>query len=68
MRVHPVGALLGWGLYLLGILILSLGLTLAGIAMLRTKTLPNWVRLVPLITAAAALASPFAARQVGTDL
>lgn len=59
MRGHPAGAMLGWGLYLLGILVLALGLTLVGLAMLRSAALPRWSRPIPFITAVAALAWPF---------
>ena len=42
------GAHAGWGSFLLGLVLLSVGLVLLGIATIRAKLLPRWSRVLPL--------------------
>ena len=44
------GAHAGWGTFLVGLVLLSVGLVLFGIATIRAKVLPRWSRVLPLIT------------------
>jgi hypothetical protein len=58
----------GWGLFLLGILVLAVGATLTGAAHLRTDVLPRWTALaltLAPIAAASVIAATVALQSVG---
>ena len=44
------GAHAGWGIFLIGLCVLAVGLVLVGIATIQAKALPRWSRVLPLVT------------------
>jgi len=40
----------GWGIFLIGLCVLSVGLVLVGIATIQAKALPRWSSVLPLVT------------------
>ena len=40
----------GWGMFLIGLCVLAVGLVLVGIATIQAKALPRWSRVLPLVT------------------
>ena len=43
------GAHAGWGIFLIGLCVLAVGLVLVGIATIQAKVLPRWSRVLPLV-------------------
>ena len=43
------GAHAGWGIFLIGLCVLAVGLVLVGIATIQAKALPRWSRVLPLV-------------------
>ena len=58
------GTRAGWGIFLIGLCVLSVGLVLVGIATIQAKALPRWSRVLPLVTGLL-LASGFLALSIG---
>ena len=44
------GAHAGWGIFLIGLCVLAVGLVLVGIATIQAKVLPRWSRVLPLVS------------------